>query len=201
MSPGLRRTKGLRVKRALFEAAIALFQEKGFDATSVDEIAERAGFSRATFFNHFKTKDGVLRFYGEHLRAQVEAAMLAVGPGAGPMHRLRVVLHTLTREAELHRAEARFVYLHSSGDAGYLAKPSPARQHLFELMQVQVAEAQQAGQIRTDLPAWELAFLVASLIQMAALAVVMAGRSAESMSEITWQMICGGVYGGNAVAP
>ena len=40
-------------RRRLEEAAMALYGEKGFDTTSVAEIAERAGLTERTFFRHF----------------------------------------------------------------------------------------------------------------------------------------------------
>jgi len=39
----------------LVEAAIEVFAEKGYPRTTVDDIAERAGSTRATFYLHFKT--------------------------------------------------------------------------------------------------------------------------------------------------
>jgi AcrR family transcriptional regulator len=42
------------------EAAADLFLEKGYQNTSVDDIATRCGISRATFFNYFPTKADVL---------------------------------------------------------------------------------------------------------------------------------------------
>ncbi|WP_216903000.1 TetR family transcriptional regulator [Nocardia alni] len=44
----------------LQEAAIELFAEQGFDRTTVAEIAERAGLTERTFFNHFPSKREVL---------------------------------------------------------------------------------------------------------------------------------------------
>jgi AcrR family transcriptional regulator len=41
--------------------AFELFAERGYDQVSVEMIAEAAGISRATFFNHFPTKDLILR--------------------------------------------------------------------------------------------------------------------------------------------
>jgi AcrR family transcriptional regulator len=44
----------------LVEAAIEVFAEKGYARTTVDDIAERAGSTRATFYLHFKAKSDVL---------------------------------------------------------------------------------------------------------------------------------------------
>ncbi|MEL0256219.1 MAG: TetR/AcrR family transcriptional regulator [Pontimonas sp.] len=45
---------------ALEDAAGELFLEQGYRATSIDDIAQRAGISRASFFNHCSTKSDVL---------------------------------------------------------------------------------------------------------------------------------------------
>jgi AcrR family transcriptional regulator len=44
----------------IIEAAIEVFAEKGYARTTVDDIAERAGSTRATFYLHFKAKSDVL---------------------------------------------------------------------------------------------------------------------------------------------
>jgi AcrR family transcriptional regulator len=49
-----------RTQEALQEAALQLFDERGYDATSAAAIARRAGVSEMTFFRHFSTKDSVL---------------------------------------------------------------------------------------------------------------------------------------------
>ena len=45
---------------ALRRAAIRLFSERGFDATSTADIARAAGVTQRTFFNHFPTKESVV---------------------------------------------------------------------------------------------------------------------------------------------
>ena len=44
----------------IVEAAIEVFAERGYAKTTVDDIAERAGSTRATFYLHFKAKSDVL---------------------------------------------------------------------------------------------------------------------------------------------
>jgi AcrR family transcriptional regulator len=47
-------------RNAIWDAAIDLFFEKGFDETTVDEIAEAAGTSRRSFFRHFESKNDLM---------------------------------------------------------------------------------------------------------------------------------------------
>jgi AcrR family transcriptional regulator len=49
-----------RTREALIKAGLALFGEKGLDAPSLDEICERAGYTRGAFYVHFKGRDDFL---------------------------------------------------------------------------------------------------------------------------------------------
>src|ERR1700677_3987908 len=42
------------------QAAFDLFNERGYEQTTVDDIAERAGLGRATFFRHYRSKEDVI---------------------------------------------------------------------------------------------------------------------------------------------
>jgi AcrR family transcriptional regulator len=53
-------TKTERTRAALLQAALELFDERGYDSTTVAAIAERAGVTEMTFFRHFPSKDAVL---------------------------------------------------------------------------------------------------------------------------------------------
>lgn len=63
--PSRRRAHKLRIERALQQAALNLFAQHGYDATTTDEIADLAGVSHRTFFRYFPTKESVL-FVGEY---------------------------------------------------------------------------------------------------------------------------------------
>jgi AcrR family transcriptional regulator len=69
----------------LMSAAIELFDEQGYEATTVAEIAERAGLAKRTFFRHFSDKREVL-FSGSQELQRLWLDGLAAAPAqASPL--------------------------------------------------------------------------------------------------------------------
>jgi AcrR family transcriptional regulator len=80
---GRRERKKERTREDLVRAAIKLFEERGYEGTTVDDIVEEADYSRATFFRHFPTKEDVVFIdLPERVAAlrQVHAAPATVSP-------------------------------------------------------------------------------------------------------------------------
>jgi AcrR family transcriptional regulator len=79
----------------LVRAALDLFTEQGYDATTVNEIADRAGLTKTTFFRHFPDKREVL-FAGQGLHARILADAIAAAPGsASPLETVGAALDAL----------------------------------------------------------------------------------------------------------
>jgi AcrR family transcriptional regulator len=95
--PGLRERKKERTRAALIEAAADLFTRKGYDETTVAEIAAAAEVSPRTFFSYFRTKEEVLFVdNAERLRIAQEAIRQRL-PGERPVDVLvRTVQQILT---------------------------------------------------------------------------------------------------------
>ncbi|MCQ2499983.1 MAG: TetR/AcrR family transcriptional regulator [Lachnospiraceae bacterium] len=53
-------TKGEKTKQLLYHCALELFREKGYDKVSVNEIVEKAGTAKGTFYVHFGSKAAVI---------------------------------------------------------------------------------------------------------------------------------------------
>jgi AcrR family transcriptional regulator len=64
----------------LQDAAMTLFYERGYSDVTVADIAEHAGLTKRTFFNHFSDKREVLFAGSSALEEQVEAFIVTSGP-------------------------------------------------------------------------------------------------------------------------
>ena len=82
---GRRERRRLEVRERLFTAAISLFVEQGFTATTMDGIAERADVARATVFYHFPQKISFLEEWGRHRRARVAEILRREQAGDRPV--------------------------------------------------------------------------------------------------------------------
>ena len=98
---GARERKRRETRARVSQAAMALFLERGFEATTVDQIARAAGISRRGFFHHFAAKEDVIVAWQDAFteslvdaiarqpadRAPMEAAEAAVLQVAGSLER------------------------------------------------------------------------------------------------------------------
>jgi AcrR family transcriptional regulator len=97
-TPGGRR----RLRADLAVVALDLFAEHGYDATTVDQIAETAGVGRRTFFRYFRSKEEVVFPDHEERLAEVVAVLDASTAEEDP---LAVVSRAAERVLEMYLVE------------------------------------------------------------------------------------------------
>lgn len=88
-APSLRERKKQRTRRMLIDAAVDLCLRQGYDATTVEQIAEAADVSTRTFNRYFATKDAVFIAVLDDLADEVVAELRAQPADLGPMEGLR----------------------------------------------------------------------------------------------------------------
>lgn len=120
----------LATRERLYEAAVALITERGYEATTIDEIAARAGTSRRTSFNHFMTKSDITLEWAQRRRTQASDAAAAAGSDGDPLDRLRAYFHALADLTEARPAETKEMLLGYLRAGGPVLHPSPMGQEL-----------------------------------------------------------------------
>jgi AcrR family transcriptional regulator len=90
----------------LAQAAFDLFDEHGYEKTTIDDIAERAGLGRATFFRHYRSKEDVIFPDHDQLLEQVRDRLRSTSHGsplAAVCDAVRLVLLHYLDEGDLAR--------------------------------------------------------------------------------------------------
>ena len=143
-----RERKKQQNRQRLLDCAVHLFQTQGFDATTVDDIAEAADVSRGTFFNYFPTKEHLLDDIGEAALRDLERrtnAELADEPSA--VAKIRTLMRGLALDSTTSLQLTRHILLNA------MRTPSPTSPtvRLRAILEKLVWEAQGSGEIRADL--------------------------------------------------
>lgn len=94
----LRTRKRLAMRQGISDAATLLFQERGFDHVTVDEIAAAADVGRMTVFNHFPRKEDMFFDRDEEGREILREALRQRDPAISPVETLRLLAHKLVAD-------------------------------------------------------------------------------------------------------
>lgn len=161
--PWQERQRQLR-EDAVLDAAAALMAERGYAATSMDDVATRVGISKPTLYGHFPSKEVMavavaLRRMGRAECALAAAAARAEAEGGARVHFERVLRAQLAEHGGpwLTRADVPRALLD--------AQPAvcAARERVWARLGALVTRCQAEGTCRTDLPA---ALLVRQLVRL-----------------------------------
>jgi AcrR family transcriptional regulator len=148
--------------RKIFESAVRLFREQGFERTTVEEITRDAGVAKGTFFAHFPNKEAVLDHIGS-----VQMQRVADAIGADPSFaardtraKLHLVVSTLTRGVASQQAEMRALTIEILARRSLLDLDRQNITALDALLEQIIGAGQRSGELRADTPAARLAMLV-----------------------------------------
>ena len=93
-------------RERLAAAAFALFDERGYEQTTVDDITERAGLGRTTFFRHYRSKEDVIFPDHDRLLGQIRERLRTSSHGTALVavsDAVRLVLLAYVAEGDVAR--------------------------------------------------------------------------------------------------
>jgi TetR/AcrR family transcriptional regulator, repressor of fatR-cypB operon len=184
-------------KRAkLLDAALELFETRGFDGVAVPEIAKEAGVATGTLYLYFKDKAALVNALYRHWKGAYNTAVLAPLPeGLGPREIFSLYWRRMTSFAQAHPRAMRFMDLHHHG--AYLdAESRSLSRDYAQTAEAFVRQARARGAIRDIDPILIVALTwgaAAGLVKFAASgALTLDANSATAMEEALWRAIATG---------
>jgi TetR/AcrR family acrAB operon transcriptional repressor len=162
----MRRTKQEAeiTRKNLLKAGLAVFSRRGYDAATLDDVAEEAGLTRGAIYWHFGSKAELYRALLEEYSAQsgalVQQAAAEGGSLAEVLRRIFVrLLAAVEEDAELRSAIAMSLY--RPGDdpdlAAAQARLAQSGRSLLEGITQALRQGVERGELRADLDAAEMA--------------------------------------------
>ncbi len=143
------------VRQRLLSEATRLFAERGFEATSVQEVVSAAGVTKGAMYHYFNSKDDLLHeIYGRVLRVQMEQlARFADGPGP-VTERLHNAAADVVRSTveNLDDSKIFFRSMHLLAPETH-RRVRAERRRYHERFRDLVVEGQREGTFRDDTPA------------------------------------------------
>lgn len=136
----------------LYEAAAALFVERGYDETTMADIAERAGTSRRTAFNHFPRKSDIPMLWTRRLADVAVAADATAGECTAP-ERVRAYFWTISELVEAESEVSRQMMLGWTSANGPIQYESQLLADLAPLLRAGQAAGQVDASVDVDVVA------------------------------------------------
>jgi AcrR family transcriptional regulator len=110
-NPGWLELKTARTKEQIFQAAIELFAERGVANVTVEQITKRAGVGKGTFYHHFRTKEGVIRYFGNDQLRRLQEAIDRGEIEGSPRDRIQQILQLLAAHPSVTPDLARGLFI------------------------------------------------------------------------------------------
>jgi AcrR family transcriptional regulator len=134
---GRRRLTAAERRELILAAAVRLFAENGYHATSMDEIAARAGISKAVVYDHFTSKSELYTVLLDTIRADIDALIDEAIEPLPVDERVRAAIEVFFRFVEEYPDACRLLFLEVQGT-------SEAAQ-IVERLEARVAEGLSAS--------------------------------------------------------
>ena len=172
-APELSRTerKKARARAELIDAALSLFEEQGYEATSIAQITAKADYAVGTFYNHFDGKAELVRAAVMDRLTVARGELGAAGAGAGSApEKLRAIILSAGRVMSEDRALfALYFKTHRSLEAAVVDAHAPAMAAMLDGI---IAQGQAAGEVRNDMPPHIVGELLQAALQSSVLSSI-----------------------------
>lgn len=194
---GRRERRKLDISRRISRAALELFHEKGYEATTVEEIAERADIAKGTFFNHFPRKDALLLQLGEEILDHLEERLGPVAEWTGSVDQqvLRFFL-AISELAGRDRELTRVMLIENMRHCWMRTEPDPVELRFRAALETMLTRAAYRGELRAGVDLHAAVKLLEALHLSTVVDWLRAGETSTPLADALasrLQLVCHGL--------
>lgn len=156
----IREEKKRRNKQAILEAAITLCSESGYENTSIENIAKRAGVGKGTVYSYFQTKKDIIKGFCEYELEKIHLKLVSRSNQDAPILEQMLTIymtefHHVTQNREFGRIFMRESVFPADFD---VQGDEELEDKYFQLLFPILEKGQERGELRKDI---ELLFITA----------------------------------------
>ncbi|MEN6412289.1 MAG: TetR/AcrR family transcriptional regulator [Veillonellales bacterium] len=165
-----RERKKINSKKAIIDAAVALFIQKGYSETSIAEIMGEADLGLGTFYNYFQSKEEILKYFLADIIAKTNQSFINLSKESKSAAEILTEMFLFTGRM---LDQNRFVLplflssVHKSSGTKNSAAASANRLTFKTIFDSIIREGQAKGEFRRDIPAEVITEMFHSIFQAA----------------------------------
>ncbi len=149
---------------SVLEGAVAVFNERGFDGTSMEDLAQRLGVTKSTIYHHVEGKDALLGLALDHALVGLEQAAAEVRALDGPAVERLELLVRRSIAVLVERLPYVTLLLRVRGNSEVERQALTRRRRIDRLVATLVRDAVDEGDLRPDLDPAVTAHLLFGLV-------------------------------------
>lgn len=149
----IREQNKIKKRKCILDAAIKLFSEKGFEQTSIEELAKEAGIGKGTVYSYFQTKRDIVKAFCDDLLEYTRNELaVRTNPETSLTEQLMIIFMADFKYVSENKEFSR-VFLQEKvfPKEGFSDEDFEVQNSYFEMLYPIYQRAQQRGELRQDL--------------------------------------------------
>ncbi|MEK3884807.1 TetR/AcrR family transcriptional regulator [Paenibacillus sp. PL2-23] len=159
----LREARKAELKERLFQEALQLFCDKGYENVTVQEIASQCGIAKGTFFNYFARKEDILLYLGESQLEWLEQSAAQHQHVEEPKEQIWLVLNDLLQRFAAHSELMKLAAVEMIKSAYLAERESRSVLQLHAQIAGLIDAAKAEGRLRSR---WDTADIATTLVSV-----------------------------------
>ena len=184
-----RETKKRELREAIYETAMALFLQKGFDNVTVEDITHQIEIAKGTFFNYFPNKESILLYFmRRHLEEVKDQIPRVIKEAKTTQQKLHCLFSILAKMVVTNEPLVKWVLVESLRLRVYKKEKKEVSRKILQNVVEIIREGQERGEIKKNMNPEKIAKIMESIFFFSAIRWLTFDRHTPLIDDIQEQI-------------